>query len=87
MLRRHEPPCNIHGCGVCLDDHLALADELERQTSTQNERVDILCEYRQWLDREGIPAEGEDGWCTEQAFDDRNIAAFAKARALAKEAK
>lgn len=39
-------------------------------------RVDWLGRYRSWLDRHGIPAEGEDGWPTPEAYDGDTLGRF-----------
>jgi len=65
-----------------LDRAEALEARLLEETGTRNRAVDILGEYRLWLDTNGIPADA-DGWPSEEAYAEGNIRAFMAARATA----
>lgn len=41
--------------------------------------LDVLSLYRKWLDINEIPAEGKDGWPTEECYREENIQGFLKA--------
>lgn len=56
-------------CASCLHA------DLERLTQCDRRRTDILCEYRRWLDANGIPAE-VDGWPSPEAYNQQNVNAF-----------
>lgn len=76
-VRRHAGGyCDIDQCRVCLDDHMALAEYIHDVTQAPRRFHDFLGEYRTWLDNHGIPAEGEDGWATREAWDKDNVHAF-----------
>jgi hypothetical protein len=49
------------------------AERLERRFKQElgdaPKHSDWLCEFRKWLDRNGIPAENPDGWMTNAAYD------------------
>ncbi len=53
-------------------------DLMQRTGGTAHRSIDILNEYRTWLDFRKIPAETEDGWPTEEAYNDANRQAFAR---------
>ncbi len=72
---RHHYECHA-GCEVCLDDHTQLADFLYKVGGIPRSRVDALGDYRRWLDRHKIYAEGADGWGTRNTFDAANIRAY-----------
>lgn len=62
----------------CMDEKLKRAESLQKQLehATCNFRVDWLQKYRWWLDENKIPAEGEDGYPTEEVYDEKNILDF-----------
>jgi hypothetical protein len=51
----------------------AIALEQKLRDLTGLQKADVLSMYRSWLDRHAIPAEGTDGWPTEDAYDDANV--------------
>jgi len=55
---------------------LALARYLFEQTDAPRATTDILQEYRNWLDANGIPAETEHGWATSNAFGEAVLSRF-----------
>lgn len=55
---------------------MRLADFLYEVGGIPRSIVDALGDYRRWLDRHKIYAEGADGWGTRNAFDAENIKAY-----------
>lgn len=49
---------------------------LERGIAPLEAHFDMLSRYRLWLDKNQIEAETTDGWPSEHAYDEKNIAAF-----------
>ena len=72
---RHHYECQAD-CKLCLDDHMRLADFLYEVGGIPRSTVDALADYRRWLDRHKIYAEGADGWGTRNFFDAANIKAY-----------
>ncbi len=66
--------CSNTECKMCLDDALALANFLEQEIG--DIKIDFLCDYRKWLDRNKISAETEHGWPTENVFSATNVNAY-----------
>ena len=72
---RHHYECHAD-CKLCLDDHMRLADFLYEVGGIPRRMVDALGDYRRWLDKHKIYAEGHDGWGTRNFFDAENIKAY-----------
>jgi len=73
-MNRHHSNCQIDRCQVCLADHDALRHHFEEQLGDLN--IDYLGHYRQFLEKQGIACQSEDGWGTSEYFDDANIASY-----------
>lgn len=73
---RKHPTCNLGDCRQCLDDHMALADYLGQQCGFDPGAMDMLGEYRTWLDKNGHESEGADGWAMPSAFSEERTAQF-----------
>ena len=76
MVARHAECQDTH-CSVCLEDALALGDELRRRIGGN---CDLLGAYHGWLAANGIPNETEWGWVSPESYDENNIAAFVASR-------
>jgi len=69
---RHNYDCHS-SCDLCLEDHTRLADFLYEVGMIPRRLVDALGDYRRWLDRNKIDAEGVDGWGNRNTFNPENI--------------
>ena len=72
---RHSYECESN-CKQCLSAHTDLARWLLAMSGATPRLVDMLSDYRRWLDRNKIHAEGADGWGTRETFDQMNAQAF-----------
>ena len=77
MKQRH-PYCQITNCLICLEDCDNLAEALHKLTKTKSDKVDILYEYRKWLDSQEIESEGDSGWSLPIVFEEETINLFVK---------
>jgi len=66
--------CRDPDCAVCLEDHLALGNELARLTGSEKE--DHLGKIHKWMRDNGMNPETEWGWATAETFWDSTIAAY-----------
>ena len=70
----HHSMCQDHDCKICLDDHIALEQELKKRCGGAN--LDWLSKYHKFITLNFGEAETEFGWATPKSFDESNIDAF-----------
>jgi hypothetical protein len=62
------------------DRSIQLERKLQLMLGSKN---DVLMEYREWLDINGVPAE-TDGWPSTEAYQDHNINLFVRQKRTGK---
>jgi hypothetical protein len=68
--------CPFRRCNTCLEDHKLLADYLYQEIGVSSRRVDILQQYRLYLNDRGYDSETETGWAKPFVFEEKMINRF-----------
>ena len=74
MTTLHHPNCHNPNCLTCLEDHLALGDELGERSGVT--RVDHLGKYKRWFSDQEIEDETEWGWGMPFIFNESYITRY-----------
>lgn len=68
--------CKDTKCQICFDDATNLETFLTEKTG--NDKVDHMGKYHKWLTDNGITAETEYGWPSEETYSDDNIERYVR---------
>jgi len=75
-MKLQHPNCQNIDCFICLWDHQALDEILQKKIGSGANKYDLLYEYRNWLIKEEVPDGTKWGWGSPEAFEDINIENF-----------